>query len=96
MDVITDRGRIEASVSASWQIEGDAIVKVVKFADFPAALAYVNQVAQVAGELDHHPDIDIRYDTVTLRCSTHYLGGITEKDFQLAGRIDQLEGAPAG
>ncbi len=91
MDVITDRSVIEASVSAAWQIEGDTIVKVVRFADFAAALAYVNSVGEVAEELNHHPDIDVRYDTVTLRSSTHYLGGITENDFQLARRIDQLD-----
>jgi 4a-hydroxytetrahydrobiopterin dehydratase len=96
MDVITDRGLIEESVSAAWQIEGNEIVRVVQFADFASALAYVNSVAAIAEELDHHPDIDIRYDTVTLRSSTHYLGGITENDFQLAGRIDQLEDVEAG
>ena len=96
MDVITDRSVIEASVSAAWQIEGDEIVKVVKFADFAAALAYINSVGAVAEELNHHPDIDLRYDSVTLRCSTHYLGGITENDFALAARIDQLDDVEAG
>jgi 4a-hydroxytetrahydrobiopterin dehydratase len=96
MDVITDRGLIEASVSAEWQLEGNEIVKVVKFAAFSGALAYVNSVAEVAEELNHHPDIDIRYDTVTLRSSTHYLGGITENDFALAARIDQLGDVEAG
>ncbi len=96
MDVITDRGLIEASVSAAWQIEGNEIVKVVKCSDFATALAYVNSVGEVAEELNHHPDIDIRYDTVTLRCSTHYLGGITENDIALAARIDQLEDVEAG
>lgn len=96
MDVITDRSVIEASVSAAWQIEGDEIVKVVKFADFASALAYINSVGAVAEELNHHPDIDLRYDTVTLRCSTHYLGGITENDFALAARIDQLDDVEAG
>jgi len=96
VDVITDRSVIEASVSAAWQIEGDEIVKVVKFADFAAALAYINSVGAVAEELNHHPDIDLRYDSVTLRCSTHYLGGITENDFALAARIDQLDDVEAG
>ena len=96
MDVITDRSVIEASVSAAWQIEGDEIVKVVKFADFASALAYINSVGAVAEELNHHPDIDLRYDTVTLRCSTHYLGGLTENDFALAARIDQLDDVEAG
>ena len=96
MDVITDASVIEAAVSAAWRIEGDAIVKVVKFADFATALAYVDSVGEVAEELDHHPDIELRYDTVTLRASTHYLGGITENDFRLAGRIDQLDDVVIG
>ena len=61
----------------------------------PSALAYINSVGAVAEELNHHPDIDLRYDTVTLRCSTHYLGGITENDFALAARIDQLDDVEA-
>jgi 4a-hydroxytetrahydrobiopterin dehydratase len=96
VDVITDRSVIEASISAAWQIEGDEIAKVVHLADFASALAYVNSVGAVAEELNHHPDIDVRYDTVTLRCSTHYLGGITENDFALAARIDQLDDIEAG
>jgi 4a-hydroxytetrahydrobiopterin dehydratase len=96
VDVITDRSVIEASISAAWQIEGDEIVKVAKFADFASALAYINSVGAVAEELNHHPDIDLRYDTVTLRCSTHYLGGITENDLALAARIDQLDDVEAG
>jgi 4a-hydroxytetrahydrobiopterin dehydratase len=96
VDVITDRSVIEASVSAAWQIDGDAIVRVVQTLDFATGLAYVNSVGAVAEELNHHPDIDLRYDTVTIRLSTHYLGGITENDFQLAGRIDKLDDVEAG
>ena len=96
MDVISDPRLIEEHISAAWELDGDVIVKVAKFPNFAAALAYVNAVGEIAEELDHHPDIDIRYDTVTLRCSTHYLGGITEKDFELAARIDQLDDVEAG
>jgi 4a-hydroxytetrahydrobiopterin dehydratase len=95
MDVITDSTVIEANISTKWQLEGDSIVRVVQLADFAAALAYVNRVGAIAEELDHHPDVDLRWGTVTLRLSTHYLGGITERDFQLSRRIDELDASPA-
>jgi 4a-hydroxytetrahydrobiopterin dehydratase len=91
MDVITDTAVIRANVSADWQIEGDTIVKVVGRKDFADGLAFVNRVGEVAEGLNHHPDIDLRWDTVTIRSSTHYLGGLTENDFQLARLIDALD-----
>lgn len=56
--------------------------------DFAAALAYVNYVGELAERLNHHPDIDIRWGTVTLRLSTHSVGGITEADLSLAAQLD--------
>jgi 4a-hydroxytetrahydrobiopterin dehydratase len=53
-------------------------------------IALVQRVAQVAEDLDHHPDIDIRWTTVTFRLSTHSAGGLTAKDLRLAGDIDKL------
>ena len=73
-----------------WEHTGSELVKVVKKADFVAAMAVVNDIARVAEQLDHHPDIDIRWNTVTLRLSTHSAGGITNKDIDLARRIDAL------
>lgn len=73
-----------------WEHRGNELVKVVKRADFVGAMAVVNGVARVAEDLDHHPDIDIRWNTVTLRLSTHSAGGITDKDIDLARRIDAL------
>ena len=61
-----------------------------KRAGFAGALAYVNEVGALAEAADHHPDIDIRWDTVTLRLSTHSAGGLTEKDLSLAAAIDDL------
>ena len=75
----------------AWERAGDEIVKVRKGKDFADALGYVNAVGELAEAADHHPDIDIRWNTVTLRLSTHSAGGITEKDLELAGRIDALE-----
>lgn len=73
-----------------WRHDGDALVKQVSRQDFNGALAYLNAVGGLAEAADHHPDVDIRWDTVTLRLSTHSAGGITEKDLQLAGQIDEL------
>jgi len=79
-----------AVVETEWTREGDALVKVVRKADFAEALAYVNAVGDLAEAADHHPDVDIRWNTVTLRLSTHSAGGITIKDLDLAGQIDRL------
>jgi len=71
-----------------WQREGDWLRRAYKFDTFPAAIAFVNRVAEVAEALDHHPDITIEYTKVTLRVSTHDAGGLTANDFELATRID--------
>ena len=76
------------SSMAGWDRDGEAIRKQFKFKDFAAAMAFVNKVAEAAEAADHHPDIDIRYNQVTMALSTHSEGGVTEKDFALAAKID--------
>ena len=71
-----------------WSLRGNEIVKVVKKEDFVRAMAFVNAVALLAEKQNHHPDIDIRWNTVTLVLSTHSAGGLTENDFELAKAID--------
>jgi 4a-hydroxytetrahydrobiopterin dehydratase len=71
-----------------WERQDDVLVRNVRRADFAEALIVVNAVGALAEAVDHHPDIDIRWNTVTLRLSTHSAGGITEKDLALAARID--------
>ncbi len=71
-----------------WEREGHEIQKVFEFEDFAAAVHFVNDVARLADRYDHHPDIDIRWTTVTFRLSTHSAGGITALDVELAGAID--------
>ena len=66
------------------------LVKVVQKPDFVAALAYVNSVGALAEAANHHPDIDIRWNTVTLRLTTHSAGGLTAKDLDLAAQIDTV------
>ena len=86
--------QIEAVTSAldGWKRNGRQLNKTFEFRTFAAALTWVNRVAQLAEETDHHPDIDIRYNEVTLHLSTHSHGGITEKDAFLAELIDDLPG----
>ncbi|MGH3794991.1 MAG: 4a-hydroxytetrahydrobiopterin dehydratase [Pseudonocardiaceae bacterium] len=73
-----------------WQRDGDAIVRIAKLPSFPAAIEAVRAVAEIAEARNHHPDIDIRWRTVTFRCSTHSAGGITGQDVELAGEIDRV------
>jgi 4a-hydroxytetrahydrobiopterin dehydratase len=67
---------------------GGALTRTLKFDDFKAALSFVNEVGDEAEELNHHPDIDIRWNKVTLTLSTHSAGGLTAYDFTLAHRIN--------
>lgn len=71
-----------------WTREGDALVRSVELASFPQAIQVVNRIAEIAENDDHHPDIDIRWRTLTFRCSTHSAGGITASDVSLAAEID--------
>jgi len=78
---------------ANWDEESGALHKQFRFDDFAGALAFVNRVGRVAEQVNHHPDIDIRWNTVTLRLSTHSAGSVvTDRDRDLAGLIDQGEG----
>ena len=77
---------------AGWSRRGDALVKTYTFERFASGIAFVDRVARVADELDHHPDIDIRYTKVTMTLSTHDAGGITQNDLDLAQRIENAVG----
>lgn len=73
-----------------WDVEGKSIVRTYEFEDFEQAIDFVNGVAELAEDADHHPDMDIRYNKVRVILSTHSKGGITENDFDLAERLDTL------
>ena len=73
-----------------WARDGEAIVREFKRGDFVGSVRFVEAIVAPAEELGHHPDIEISWDTVTVRISTHSEGGLTAADFDLAGRIDQL------
>jgi 4a-hydroxytetrahydrobiopterin dehydratase len=79
------------SKSGDWRLEGNVLVRDFKFEDFKRAMEFVNRVAHEAEELDHHPDILIHgWNNVRLSVTTHSEGGLTEKDFKLAERINRL------
>ncbi len=73
-----------------WSVADEALRKTYRFSTFPDGIAFVNRVADLAEDVGHHPDIDIRYSTIIVSLSTHDEGGITEKDTALARRIEGL------
>ena len=73
-----------------WSREGEVISKTYPFQDFSHALGFVNRVAETAEAVDHHPDILIRYNKVTLQLTTHDSGGLTRNDVDLAAASDDF------
>ena len=71
-----------------WSVVSEAIQRTFQFANFVASMRFVDHVAEAAEDAQHHPDILVRYDKVTLTLATHDAGGITEKDFTLAAKAD--------
>jgi 4a-hydroxytetrahydrobiopterin dehydratase len=72
--------------------DGKKITREFKFKNFVAAMAFVNKVADIANAEDHHPDIYIFYNLVRFELSTHAIGGLSENDFILAAKINELHG----
>lgn len=73
-----------------WDGDVRSITRSVKAPTFAAGIRLVDAVAEIADAIDHHPDIDIRWTTITFTCSTHSLHGVTDLDVALAKRIDDL------
>jgi 4a-hydroxytetrahydrobiopterin dehydratase len=98
MDRLLSDDEVAAALAglSGWTGTTEAVSRTVEAADFLAAIALVNRVAEAAEAADHHPDIDIRWRTVTFTLSTHSAGGVTGKDMEMARRIDELAAAPAG
>ncbi|HSG46777.1 MAG TPA: 4a-hydroxytetrahydrobiopterin dehydratase [Longimicrobiales bacterium] len=95
MRTLLDDATIQNWLAAhpGWSRAGDTIEKTFTFPSFMEAVAFVQRAAIRAEEMDHHPDLDIRYDKVRVGLSTHSAGGITEMD---TGLGDKLEGAARG
>ena len=78
-----------------WQEQDDALVREFELPSFPAAIDFVDRLAELAESENHHPDIDIRYRKVRTTLTTHDEGGLTAKDLDLAAAIQGLAPAPA-
>ena len=90
MSELLDDAAIESGIAGltGWNRDGDSLVRTVEMDNFPQAIMVVARVGELAERADHHPDIDIRWRTLTFRCSTHSAGGITVKDITLATDIN--------
>jgi 4a-hydroxytetrahydrobiopterin dehydratase len=91
MATLSDSEIDDRLAGSGWQRDGAAIVRDVEVADFAAAMAFANRVAEAAEGADHHPDILVHgYKHVRLTLSTHSAGGVTAADLALAATIDTL------
>jgi 4a-hydroxytetrahydrobiopterin dehydratase len=75
-----------------WNTNGKAIERKFEFPDFKQAIDFINRVANVAEEANHHPDITINYNKVVLGLVSHDSGGVTNRDIKMAGRINEIAG----
>ena len=73
-----------------WERSGDSLRREFRFEDFVGSIDFVNRLTPVAEEMNHHPDLEISWNRVTVSLTTHSEGGITPNDFELASRIDSL------
>jgi 4a-hydroxytetrahydrobiopterin dehydratase len=80
----------ELSALPGWSLDGDEIVRTFDRGNFNGSIAFVNAIAAAANAADHHPDIAISWNEVTLRLSSHDAKGLTNRDFALARTIDSL------
>lgn len=96
-DVLDAQGVSDALTSLpGWTGGTDGITREAELPDFPTAIRVVDDVAVVAEQSDHHPDIDIRWRTLTFACVTHSDGGVTDKDVALAEKIATIIAAHGG
>jgi 4a-hydroxytetrahydrobiopterin dehydratase len=91
MDTL-DQKQIKAALGDldGWDFDGEALTRTFRFADFVHAVGFVEHLAEVAEERQHHPDIDIRFNKVTLHLVSHDAGGVTASDVELAEAIERL------
>jgi 4a-hydroxytetrahydrobiopterin dehydratase len=98
-DIPLNHGQAEgllAELHADWRLDepGREISRTFRFKDYYRTMAFVNALAWVAHEQDHHPDIEVGYNRCHVRYSTHAIGGLSENDFICAARLDALLPAP--
>ena len=91
MDLLTEEQIADRLAGLTgWERQDESIVRISKLADFRAAMLYVGAIAYLAEAANHHPDINIAWNKVTLTLSTHSAGGLTSNDFALAEQISAL------
>lgn len=92
MSDLLDENELESALKKhpDWEIEGKALTRTIEFEEFMEGIDFVNLLAEVAEEAQHHPDITINYTRVLISLTTHDAGGITEADLELAQRVDNL------
>ena len=95
MSTVLSDGEIRQALQQlpGWKHNGRAIERIFQFDNFVRAMEFVNQIAEAAEAVNHHPDILINYNKVTLTLVSHDSGGVTQRDIKMAGRINEL--APA-
>jgi 4a-hydroxytetrahydrobiopterin dehydratase len=91
MAVLTDE-QIKQTLGSlpGWQQQGKAIQRVFEFPDFKASMQFVNNIPDAAEQANHHPDIDIRYNKVTMALVSHDSGGVTQRDVRMAQKINEI------
>jgi 4a-hydroxytetrahydrobiopterin dehydratase len=90
-ELLTDDQIASRLAGSDWERDGGEIAREIKLRDFDDAIGFVNKVAAIAEQHNHHPDILIHgYNRVRLTLATHSAGGLTELDFEMAGRFDEL------
>ncbi len=91
---VLSEAEIQSSLQklSGWKYRDKAIQRVYEFPDFSQAMKFVNKVAEAAEQANHHPDIDIRYNKVTMSLTSHDSGGVTNRDLKMAGRIAEIAG----
>jgi 4a-hydroxytetrahydrobiopterin dehydratase len=90
-EILGDEEIISRLRPLAWEREGDEIVREWRFENFAEAIAFVNKVAEAAEEANHHPDIFVHgWNKVRLSLTNHSAGGLTDTDFEVAQRFDEL------
>jgi len=88
-DVIDQR---LGDLNADWSGSTKELRRSIEFASFPAAVEFISRLAPICEEIDHHPDLDLRWRTINVSLATHSEGGVTDMDFLLAGHVDRVAG----
>jgi 4a-hydroxytetrahydrobiopterin dehydratase len=93
MPALLDQAQIDENLAArhpDWTGTPEKLTRSIEFADFPTAVEFINRIAPRCEQLDHHPDLALRWRWVDIELSTHSAGGVTDMDVKLAGILDEV------